>query len=121
MAKTRTPRGPQPSPPKKTPEAGAATEDERLTAGPLKTEAQKMSRLALDTLAAIMSGDGQDSAKLAAAREVLDRAYGKPQAPAKPKARSGAKAAEPMTVIVKRFTDVTPQDEAEADATEAQF
>ena len=28
---------------------------------------------------------------------------------------------EPMTVIVKRFCDVTPEDEAEADATEAWF
>ena len=88
----------------------------------LKAKAQGMSGKALDTLAAIMDGQGQDSVKLAAAREVLDRAHGKPKPAAKPGVR---KAKDPskggMTVIVKRFSDVTPEDEAEHDATEALF
>lgn len=78
-----------------------------------------MSALALETLAAIMQGTGQDSTKLAAAREVLDRAHGKPKAAPRPKPKPQIKAPEAMTVIVKRFTDVTPEDEAEADETEA--
>jgi hypothetical protein len=92
-----------------------------MTPGELKKEAQRLSGLALETLALIMRGTGQDSAKLAAAREVLDRAHGKPKPAAKPKAKPPAKAAEAMTVIVKRFSDVTPEDEAKADATEARF
>jgi len=88
----------------------------------LRKEAQKLSELALKTLAAIMGGTGQDGVKLAAAREVLDRAHGKPKpaAKAKPKATKDP-AAGGMTVIVKRFSEVTPQDEAEAEATEAMF
>jgi hypothetical protein len=80
-----------------------------------------MSQLALETLAAIMQGDGQDSAKLAAAREVLDRAHGKPKPAPKPRSKPQSKAPEGMTVIVKRFSEVTPQDEAEADETEARY
>jgi hypothetical protein len=78
-----------------------------------------MSALALETLAAIMGGDGQDSVKLAAAREVLDRAHGKPNTSVKAKApkalASGGKA---VRVIIKRFSDVTPEEAAAADATE---
>lgn len=102
-----------------TPCKDGATAAERMNAKVLKAQAQKMSALALETLEGIMRGEGQDSVKLAAAREVLDRAHGKPQAAAKAKAKPQAKALEPMTVIVKRFSDVTPEDEAEADATEA--
>jgi hypothetical protein len=39
---------------------------------------------------------------------------------AKKAAKAPAKASG-MTVIVKRFTDVTPEDEAEHDATQALF
>lgn len=102
-----------------TPCGDGATAAEPMGAGELKDEAKRLSGLALETLASIMRGTGQDSAKLAAAREVLDRAHGKPKPAAKPKAKPQAKAAEAMTVIVKRFSEVTPEDEAEADATEA--
>jgi hypothetical protein len=91
---------------------------EPMSAGQLRQAAQCMNTLALDTLAAIMRGDGQDSVKLGAAREVLDRAHGKPKA-ASPKARARKTPAKPgMTVIVKRFSDVTPEEQAAADATE---
>lgn len=43
----------------------------------LRERARALSGLALDTLAAIMEGKGADTARLAAAREVLDRGYGK--------------------------------------------
>jgi hypothetical protein len=67
-----------------------------------------MSRLALETLEAIMRGDGQDTVRLAAAREVLDRGHGRP--------KLGAADAEPegLTVLVQRFTDADPNLEAEA-------
>ena len=88
----------------------------------LKTVARGMCGKALDTLAAIMDGQGTDSAKLAAAREVLDRAHGKPKSAAKPRARKPKDPTKgPMTVIVKRFSEVTPEDEAEHDATEALY
>jgi hypothetical protein len=79
----------------------------------LRRKAQALSALALDTLAIIMRSEGQDSVRLAAAREVLDRAHGRPKL-GEPEVASGG-----MTVIVKRFSDVTAQEEAEADATEA--
>jgi hypothetical protein len=86
----------------------------------LQRSAREMSDLALDTLASIMQGDGRDSTKLAAAREVLDRGHGRPKPAAKRKAKAPPRA-EAMTVIVKRFSDVTPEDEAEADETEARY
>jgi len=99
-----------------------AEEKKAMGAKDLKAAAQEMSRLALGTLAKIMEGEGTDSVKLAAAREVLDRAHGKPKPATKAKARSPKDPAKgPMTVIVKRFSDVTPEDEAEHDATEALF
>ncbi|HLZ75529.1 hypothetical protein [Phenylobacterium sp.] len=91
-----------------------------MSAKVLQASARQMSDLALETLAAIMRGDGQDSAKLAAAREVLDRGHGKPKPAAKEKAKAPPKAGG-MTVIVKRYSDVTPEDEAEHDATQALF
>ena len=98
-----------------------AEEPARMSAKALTKEAQGMSKLALETLAAIMRGDGQDSAKLAAAREVLDRAHGKPKPAPKARPKPQLKAPEAMTVIVKRFSDITPEDEAEADETEARY
>jgi hypothetical protein len=95
----------------------------RFSATDLRKQAQDMGALALATLAGIMSGEGSDSVKLAAAREVLDRAHGKPKSVG-PKAKAKATKAPGtggMTVIVKRFTDVTAEDEAEADETEARF
>jgi len=81
----------------------------------LQKKAQKMAPLALATLEQIMTGSGSDTAKFAAAREVLSRALGRPKLGEK------GDAAEGMTVIVKRFSDVTAADEAEADETEARY
>lgn len=92
---------------------------ERMTASALKQEAQTMSALALQTLATIMEGEGQDSVKLAAAREVLDRAHGKPKAAVKARAaKPSSKGPKSVRVIIKRFSDVTPEEQAAADATE---
>jgi hypothetical protein len=89
-----------------------------MSAAKLRQEAQSMNALALETLAAIMRGTGQDAVKLAAAREVLDRAHGKP-GPSAAKAKASKDSARGrMTVIVKRFSDVTPEEEAAADAME---
>lgn len=68
----------------------------------LRRRAQSMSGLALKTLAAIMRGGGQDSVRLAAAREVLDRAHGRP------KLGAGEAQSEGLTVLVQRFTDADP-------------
>jgi len=73
----------------------------------LRREAQRLGVRALEALASIMSGEGQDSARLAAAREVLDRAYGRPK-PALTEAD-----AEPLTVVLKQFS---PPPEAEDEA-----
>lgn len=75
----------------------------------LRRKAQGLGGLALETLAAIMRSEGQDSVRLAAAREVLDRGYGRPKL-GEPEAAS-----EGMTVIVKRFSDVTDAEVAEAE------
>jgi hypothetical protein len=44
----------------------------------LKALAQKHTAAALKTLASIMKGGDTDSARVAAAKELLDRGYGKP-------------------------------------------
>ncbi|TAJ89722.1 hypothetical protein [Reyranella sp.] len=44
----------------------------------LKALAQKHTSEALKTLASIMKGGDSDSARVAAAKELLDRGYGKP-------------------------------------------
>lgn len=94
-----------------------------MTEAALRSAARELSELALKTLAGIMNGGGQDAVKLAAAREVLDRAHGKPTPSAAKAKAKPAKAASTggMTVIVKRFSEVTAEDEAEAEATEAMF
>jgi hypothetical protein len=93
-----------------------------MTINELTKAARTHSELALKTLASIMNGDGQDSVKLGAAREMLDRAHGRTDARArKTKAPKAGPKPAGMTVIVKRFSDVTPQDEAEHDATQALF
>lgn len=90
----------------------------RMSAAELKDAARTLSESALETLKEIMRGTGQDSVRLAAAREVLDRAHGKVSGRVK-RAKAKSPASPPgMTVIVKRFSDVTPEEEAAADATE---
>jgi hypothetical protein len=48
--------------------------------------------------------------RLAAAREVLDRGHGRPKLGAGEAAEAGG-----MTVIVKRYSDVTDEEKARAD------
>jgi hypothetical protein len=94
----------------------AARPRPRTPAEKLKRKAQAMSFLALEALAKIMVDQNAPApVKLAAAREVMDRAHGRP------KLGGESDAPEGLTVIVKRFSDVTPEDEAEADATEARL
>lgn len=71
----------------------------------LRGRAQRLSAVALQTLESIMKGDGQDSVRLAAAREVLDRGHGRPKA-------TGAEADDGgITVVVRRFTDESDDTE----------
>ena len=80
----------------------------------LQREARRRALLALDTLSSIMASNGQDAVRLAAAREILDRGFG----------RSGvgeAKRATPpaedgFRVVVRQFTD--ERDDEPAAATE---
>jgi hypothetical protein len=71
----------------------------------LRRKAQAMSYLALEALAKILLGEAPEPVKLAAAREVLDRALGRP------KLGGVGEAAEALTVVIKRFTDA-PDPEA---------
>lgn len=91
----------------------------RMQAKDLTNAAKDAAQLAVDTLKALMEGESQASVKLAAAREVLDRAFGKPKPGKAAKARMAKPPKDPgLTVIVKRFSDVTPEEEAAAEATE---
>jgi hypothetical protein len=76
----------------------------------LRRQAQALSALALETLAEIMRGAGQDAVRLAAAREVLDRAHGRP------KLGESEAAPEGLTVVVKRFTDAPDPEAADSQA-----
>jgi hypothetical protein len=76
----------------------------------LRKKAQALSGLALETLAKIMRGEDQASIRLAAAREVLDRGHGRP------KLGDPASIDDGLTVIIKRFSDVTEAEEAEVEA-----
>lgn len=80
----------------------------------LRRKAQAISFVALEALTKIMlDPEAPAPVKLGAAREVMDRAHGRPKVGGPGDAPAG------LTVIIKRFSDVTAQDEAEADATEA--
>lgn len=72
----------------------------------LRDAARRKTNLALKTLTDLMKAqETQASVKLAAAREVLDRGYGRP------KAGEPDGASEGLTVVVRRFTDA-PDPEA---------
>lgn len=65
----------------------------------IKALAGKHTPEALKTLVSIMQGSKSDAARVAAAKELLDRAYGRPaQAITDP---DGG----PLTVVIKRFAD----------------
>lgn len=84
-----------------------------VSATDLKTAARRLARDALATLQAIMKGQGQDSVRLAAAREVLDRGFGSTAArrPAPSRAaKATAPKAAPYTVVVQRLGDPREPD-----------
>lgn len=65
----------------------------------LQTAARRMADQALGALGRILDGDGQDSVRLSAAREVLDRGYGKSKA--RPLAGE-TRPVPPYTVVVQQ-------------------
>jgi hypothetical protein len=77
----------------------------------LRKKAQGKSGKALDTLAALMlDAKAPATIRLAAAREVLDRGHGRPKLGAGEEMQAGG-----MTVIVKRYSDVTDEEKARAE------
>ena len=82
----------------------------------LRKKAQGLGSKALDTLAELMKGEKTAATvRLAAAREVLDRGHGRP----KLGGEADAGSPEGLTVIVKRYSDVTEEEEALGDEGEA--
>lgn len=78
----------------------------------LRRKAQGLAGDALETLKALMESEKAPAPiRLAAAREMLDRGFGRP--------RLGGSEGPPdgggMTVIVKRYSDITPEELARAD------
>jgi hypothetical protein len=77
----------------------------------LRQRAQGKGGKALDTLAKLMLDEATPATiRLAAAREVLDRGHGRPKLGAGEEVDAGG-----MTVIVKRYSDVTDEERARAD------
>jgi hypothetical protein len=70
--------------------------------------ARALAPLALETLAEIMRGGGTDTARLAAAKEVLDRALGKSRA-----AEAEPAASEGLTVVIRKFAEDDEDEPAE--------
>jgi hypothetical protein len=85
--------------------------DKAMNEKELRKAARAMSDLALQTLANIMNGGGQDTARLAAAREVLDRGHGKPKPAPKTATKTKAATTGDVTVVIQRYTDA-PDPEA---------
>jgi hypothetical protein len=74
----------------------------------LQSKARGLGELALQTLSSIMASEGPSPIRLAAAREVLDRGFGRPRiAEADP-----AKASQGFRVVVRQFTDERDDDPA---------
>lgn len=91
----RTPK-PTPSPRKPGRRAGRVRDEDQM-----RLRARRLADGALAALGEIMSGDGQDSVRLAAAREVLDRGYGRTRLGG-PEGRTEA---APYTVVVQQVGD----------------
>lgn len=66
----------------------------------IKALAGKHTPEALKTLVSIMQGSESDAARVAAAKEILDRAYGKA-----PQALTGEGGEGPVTVVIRKFSD----------------
>lgn len=90
------------------PATGAAEKAESkkgLRQSELQSESRKLAREALDALSDIMKGKGQDSVRLAAAREVLHRGYGRTRLGGAEGRSDGKTEGAPYTVVVQRFSD----------------
>lgn len=84
----------------RTPKPAAPARARRATSETrMRRQAQRLTSKALKALAEIMQGEGQAAVRLAAAREILDRAHGRPKL-GEPEAGP-----EGLTVIVRQFTD----------------
>ena len=82
-----------------------ATVRRRTPEARLRREAQKMDKLALEALRELVEAkEGPPPIRLAAAREILDRGHGRPKlgAPTDEAEEGG------LTVIVKRYSELTP-------------
>lgn len=66
----------------------------------IKALAQKYTNEALKTLVQVMQTSESDQARVSAARELLDRGYGK-----SPQAVTGEGGEGPVTVVIRKFTD----------------
>jgi hypothetical protein len=100
---------------KRTPGDAPAPKPSRPNAKDIQAAARELSTAAMATLKAVLEGDSPPTAKVAAAREVLSRAHGKLKVPRQRGTKNGRRS---VTVIVKRFSAVTPEEEAAAEATE---
>jgi hypothetical protein len=77
----------------------------------LRRKAQTLGKKAVETLAQLMLEEKTPATiRLAAAREVLDRGHGRPKLGAGEQIEAGG-----MTVIVKRYSDVTEEEKARAE------
>ena len=94
------------------PSRGASTRARKSTPeSRLRKRAQTFGGKALETLAELMQGDKTPAPiRLAAAREVLDRGHGRPTLGAGETVDGGG-----MTVIVKRYSDITEDEKARAE------
>jgi hypothetical protein len=66
----------------------------------IKAQAQKYTPDALKTLHAIMRDSESDAARVSAAKELLDRGYGK-----SPQPQTGEGGEGPITVVIRKFSD----------------
>jgi hypothetical protein len=82
-----------------------------MPAAQLRKKAQRLTSVALKTLESLMATESTPATiKLTAAREVLDRGHGRPPlGGSEPGGQGGG-----MTVIVKRYSEVTEDELARA-------
>ncbi|THD80614.1 MAG: hypothetical protein E7812_07750 [Phenylobacterium sp.] len=105
-----------PTPGRRAPARAQTRAQTRTAEAKLRRKAQAMSGLALNTLAALLKTDDVAApVRLAAAREVLDRGHGRPKLGGEGEGGD----AEGLTVIVKRYSDVTDEERARASEGEA--
>lgn len=93
--------------------------EKRLNKKTLGTKARDQCARALQVLVQLMDGEAQASVKLAAAREILDRGFGRPESGRTSRAKAHQAVRDSgLTVIIKRANEITPEEEAAAEATE---